>query len=85
MSPDQRLLAAFLVANAAIYVVLVFVAGILKGNDYAWKLSIACAGFTYISYMVQVSFPDYRSAVLLAFGASVGLGALAGLALLWKS
>lgn len=40
--------------NSALYLTGVFVAGLMLGNGWAWKLALLTAGLCYLSYMVQL-------------------------------
>lgn len=68
--------------NAALYLVMVFVAGLLTGNGAAWRLAIATAGVVYLSYLAHMAWPDTRTDHGL-LGGTIVLGAAAGLALLF--
>lgn len=84
MTDMQKILAYGLFINSALYLVGVFVAGMRFHNDFAWKMALASAGFTYVGYMVQfLELPRAVSGTAVTF--SVVLGLAAGLALLWKS
>lgn len=85
MTEDQRILVCGLFLNSALYFTLVFVAGLVMRNDYAWKLAIAGVGFTFLCYLFQVVAPEQRGIAGTAVASSIVVGILAGLALLWKS
>ena len=68
--------------NSALYLVAVFYAGLWTQNPWAWKGAIATLGVTYLSYFVQVAWSKRRSIAGALVGLSIGLGVLAGLALL---
>lgn len=73
-----------LVVNSALYLVLIFLAGIFWENRWAAILSIATAGVCYLAYSAElVPAPDW--ALRLCMGMSIFLGAAAGIALLFGS
>lgn len=77
----KSVMAAGVLINSALYLNGVFVAGLVEGNLWAWKLALAAFGVTYLSYLAQF----IREGSILAVGAvwlSIALGAAAGLALL---
>ena len=82
MNADQRLLVIGIYINSALYLAGVFVAGIITNNPTAWKLSLATAGFCYLTYTAQVMGAQ-RAACLALFATSVVLGVFSGLSLLW--
>lgn len=83
--------------NSALYLLFVFVAGMVRGPALAWQLAIATAGVTYLSYILQmprvqeqfqfdptprVVTPGWQIAAgLVAMSLSILLGVAAGLAL----
>ena len=73
--------------SSALYLAMVFVAGIVTANPVAWRTAVAAAGFTYLSHVAQFTAFQSKSLVWHGTGnmlvwASIALGALAGLALL---
>ena len=76
------------IVNSAIYILLVFVAGLVRGYPVAWKLAIATAGVTYLSHLVSGLASARNNAAVMHVatffvGVSIGLGMIAGLDLLF--
>jgi hypothetical protein len=69
---------------SALYQSGVIALGWLTGNAFAWKVGLAAAGLTYLSFAIQIAYPDARGVAGTAVAASIVAGTLAGLALLWK-
>lgn len=73
--------------NSALYLSLVFVAGLFFGVPLAWKGAVATAGVVYLAYFAQEaaimrqSKVIWHAAVALVL-LSIALGAGAGIALL---
>lgn len=70
---------------SALYQSGVIALGYLTGNSFAWKVGLAAAGFTYLSFAIQIAYPEHRGVANTAVAISIVAGVLAGLALLWKS
>lgn len=72
--------------NAALYLVCVFVAGNLTHHTFSWQCAIAAMGVTCVGYqldfLAQID-TRFRYASLIAVAASIGLGIIAGLSLLF--
>lgn len=68
--------------NASLYLVGVFVAGIVIGNHTAWALALVTVGVCYIAPMMQLALPEQRAANLVFVALSIALGIAAGVALL---
>jgi hypothetical protein len=69
------------IVNSAIYLVAVMYAGLIVGNPFAWRCSIAAMGMTYLSYYVQLM--KMPTPLIYAFvAASIVLGFAAGVSLL---
>lgn len=49
--------------NSALYLTGVFVAGLMLGNGWAWKLALLTAGLCYLSYMAQLIAMQAKAAV----------------------
>lgn len=69
---------------SALYQGGVIALGYLTGNAFAWKMGLAAAGLTYLSFAIQISYPDATRVAGTAVAISIIAGVLAGLALLWK-
>lgn len=82
MIDTQRILAAGLIVNAALYLLCVFTAGIVTGNAWAWKLALVAMGVTYLSYFGQIVYADYWRTNAGLVVLSVLLGAASGFVLL---
>lgn len=65
--------------HGALYLLMAFIGGIVENNPLAWKLAIAAAGVSYLSYSVQSV--DERAGNIFVL-ISILLGAAAGIALL---
>ena len=83
----KALIAVGVLLNSACYLAVCFVAGLVTGNAWAWRLSIAAYGVTYLCYNAQMAVDKVGgmlwwrvSAALLVL--SVVLGLAAGLAFL---
>lgn len=70
------------VVNSALYLAMVFVAGLAMGNRAAVFLSIATVGICCFSYAAEM-VPASRPILLLCMGLSFFLGAAAGVCLLF--
>jgi ABC-type proline/glycine betaine transport system permease subunit len=74
--------------NSALYLIAVFVAGIVTGHDGAWQLAIFALGLTYVSYTVSLWIPAFpesflvRALHVVSALLSIVIGLFAGLALL---
>lgn len=69
---------------SALYQGGVITLGWLTGNAFAWKLGLAAAGLTYLSFAIQIAYPEAEKVAATAVAASIVAGTIAGLALLWK-
>lgn len=81
MNETQRILAWGAYINGALYLAGVFVAGLVTQHPPAWKGAVAAAGISFMSYTFQLSEVP-RLMQLMAVGASIGMGAAAGVLLL---
>lgn len=70
-----------LIVNSALYLGSVFTAALLRHNDLALYLALGSMGVTYLSYFVQ-TLSVSRAGAIVSVGASVLLGAAAGVALI---
>lgn len=73
--------------NSALYLTLVFVAGLFFGVPFAWKSAVATAGVVYLAYFAQEAAITSQSKVIRCVAValvllSIALGAGAGIALL---
>ena len=69
--------------NSALYLTGVFVVGIVTRNPGAWKLALATAALCYLTALVQVAWPNDRSASVIGLVLlTIIFGAAAGIALL---
>ena len=69
---------------SALYQTGVIALGWLTGNTFAWKMGLAAAGLTYLSFAIQITYPDLPRVANTAVAVSIVAGTLAGLSLLWK-
>jgi 4-hydroxybenzoate polyprenyltransferase len=72
--------------NSALYLVCVFVAGLVTGHPWAWKLAIASIGVTFLAYSFQLHQQRMKAqpdAVVVLILFSWLLGAAAGILLLF--
>jgi succinate dehydrogenase hydrophobic anchor subunit len=77
--------------NSALYLLCVFVAGIVTGHPIAWKLALIAMGVTYVSHIVgmRVANMEYaerdqvRPLTSAIVWLSILLGAAAGVDLLF--
>lgn len=69
--------------NSALYLLCVFVAGIVTGHPVAWKLALVALGVTYISHIAQIGPLVSRDWCMGIVVLSVALGATAGVDLLF--
>lgn len=84
------ILAAGVLLNSAIYLVSVFVAGLILRNGVAWKLALVAMGGTFLLYMVQCVALNANPATKelgdnIAFvlnATAISLSVIAGLALI---
>lgn len=67
--------------NSALYIVMVFVAGLVTGHPLAWKYAVACAGIAFFSHVTAII--QYKITSQYLVFVSWGVGALAGIALLF--
>lgn len=72
--------------NSAIYLLCVFVAGIVTNHPAAWKFAVVAIGVTYLSHMISIHagrsivLRDIATATVVM---SIALGAAAGILLLF--
>lgn len=68
--------------NSALYLVLVFVAGLAAHNHAVVNVDIAAIGVTYLSYTAQITgiMPQVSNALVFL---SIGLGVIAGILLVF--
>lgn len=79
MNPDQRVLAIGAYLNGALYLIGIFVASLFVQHNFAWKLAVAAAGVSFLSYVAQVRAPPHADMfvrkALVACSNILGLGA----------
>ncbi len=83
MTPDQKFLAIGIYLNSSLYYAGVFIAGMVTGNQVAWKLALTGVGICYFLYVSQV-LGSSRWTQLTLMWLSVVLGIAGGLALLFN-
>lgn len=83
LNADQRLLVVGLYISSTLYIVGVFVGGLLTQHTWAWRLAIVTAGINYFAYLAQLSPSVSRSEHRALVIASIAVGTIAGLTLLW--
>lgn len=69
--------------TSALYLVCVFAAGLVTGHRFAWECAIVAMGVTYGSHYVQLIPSISRDVCMGVVAASIALGAIAGIALLF--
>lgn len=82
MNETDRLLANWAAASGLLCVVLCFIAGFIDGNHLAWWLAVADCGAIYLSYSIQLLWPQKRELCGGAAGLTVVIGILAVFSLL---
>ena len=84
----KLLMAIGVLLNSALYIAGCFIAGLLLGNTLAWRLALATAGVTYLSFVFHVVSETEGDAWQRAAGwlvwLSIALGINAGAALLFR-
>jgi len=87
VSPDRSFLFIHGFINSALYIVGVFIVGLVWNHHPAVILSVATAALCYLAAFVQLTWPPRDSASTILSGtivvASIIVGAFAGLSLLW--
>lgn len=72
--------------NSALYLIGVFIAGIVTHNPWAWKFALLTAALCYLSALTQAIIPvesQYYGWIVTGFvAASIAFGATGGIALL---
>lgn len=68
---------------SSLYIAGCFVAGVMSHNSLAWRCALASAGAAYLSYIAQMAGKPVERSAMLAFLASIALGAAAGVSLLF--
>lgn len=76
MGDSDKMLWTMGIVASTMYQVGVFVAGLATGNSLAWKLALLTAGLTYLSALVQITFPVQRSSVTGSFGIGTVIGSI---------
>ena len=72
--------------NSALYLTGCVAAGLIVGNPLAWRMGLAAAGATYLSYICHFASEgnDWHGAwARVLVYTSILLGAFAGISLLW--
>lgn len=72
--------------NSALYLLTVFVAGLVTGHPIAAKCAVAAFGVTYLAYhLMVVGWVDgrFKPAANILVALSIAIGAFAGLDLLF--
>lgn len=78
----MNLLIVAIIVNSALYIAMVFTAGLVTHNAVAYMIAIMTAGVCYLSYSAQVIWPKQNFVSLVTVLASIVLGVLAGVSLL---
>lgn len=79
---DRSLILIAGIINSALYLIGVFVAGLLTNHPRAWALALITAGLCYLSALVQITFPSWRAIASALVLWSIICGVLAGFAVL---
>ena len=83
MTEDQRFIAIGAYINSALYCAGVFVAGIVRGNPWAWRLALATVGVTFLCYNAQLALPQIgRGTLSFMTWCTIVVGICAGVSLL---
>lgn len=69
--------------NSALYLVCVFVAGLVTGHPAAWKLALVAMGVTYLSHYAQLIPGVPRASCIAIVALSIFIGMSAGVNLLF--
>lgn len=69
--------------NSALYLLCVFIAGIVTAHPNAWRLALIAMGVTYISHMLSLIPAVSRELCQGIVATSIALGAAAGISLLF--
>lgn len=69
--------------NSALYLICVFAAGLMSGNQASWKMALIAMGVTYISHLVQIGGFVSRNLCMGIVMLSIVFGAGAGILLLF--
>lgn len=81
----KTLAAIGLMINSAIFLIAVLVLAVLFNRPLVWRFDLVAIGVTYLSYSCHVLCEHdrdaWRSAAVVLVYLSIGLGAIAGLAL----
>jgi hypothetical protein len=83
MTPDQRFLISIASVTSALYLIFVFVAGVIFGPPWVYRGAIVAMGLCYLCPLVQVMLPTQRVLAAVLFCASIMAGVAAGLHLIW--
>lgn len=75
----QFILAFGAILNSALYLIFLFVAGLVTAHPMAWGAAIIDAGMIYVSYTLQAVAPEERTTNFVAVMLTIALG-LVGLA-----
>lgn len=78
----MNLLIVAIIVNSALYIGMVFTAGLVTHNETAYILAIVTAGLCYVAPLVQVSWPGHRAIETVLVLISIASGLVACLALL---
>lgn len=84
MSEDQKFLALGIYINSALFIIGVFVAGLVLNVPLAWKGAILTAGISYLAYVAQVTMASYFTVSVLLVVASVVSGILSAATLILR-
>ena len=82
LSPVSQPLYDAVILNSALYNVGVFVAGLYLAHIQAVIGALVTVAICYLTALVQISFPQYRTAATVLVAASIISGILAGLGLI---
>lgn len=80
ISPARFLYIA-IILNSALYLVGVFIAGLVTNHPEAWRLALTALGVCYISPSVQIAFPKAMALNIGIVSLSIVLAVCAGVAL----
>lgn len=78
---ERRFLYVAIILNSALYLVGVFIAGLVTNHPEAWRLALTALGVCYISPSVQIALPKAMVLNIGIVALSIVLAVCAGVAL----
>jgi hypothetical protein len=81
MNDDERCLAIGAYINGALYLIGIFVGGLMTHEPWVWRAAIASAGVSFLCYVVQLGRAP-RIVAAFCVGTSIALALAGGIWLL---